>query len=356
MNPIIRELLNINRFEFINISGSIVLNKILIDNNIDHDWNSNDLDIYISINNTSFNTFMCLDYIKEILTCLTQGTYNQNQFIINNLSNYAYEISEIVANAYINKLQIIDNNQEPDDDDSYVNISNNILDVIKLSYDNIYIDFIFIDIEIDNYITQNFDLTIVQNYINYQNTIIQFNKINYIKQSISGFNLNKWNDIISHNSKYNISKFIDRIYKYNNRGFKIYLNYLKCSCNQINCLCTIKLDYDFINIINQGYISFYNIYYGFIDDLLIKKYCFRYQKNHFGKCIGHYNSEPTLCNKEISYLKINNYKSKPLSDIYNNFPIVMLTIINKIVLLRELNVNYSLHPNNLLNVFDDLLE
>lgn len=31
-------------------------------------------------------------------------------------------------------------------------------------------------------------------------------------------------------------------------------------------------------------------------------------------------------------------------------------IINKIVLLKDLNINYSLNPNNLLKLFDDLLE
>jgi hypothetical protein len=34
----------------------------------------------------------------------------------------------------------------------------------------------------------------------------------------------------------------------------------------------------------------------------------------------------------------------------------MITILNKIVLHRELHINYTLHPNNLLNLFDDLLD
>jgi hypothetical protein len=368
MNPIIAGILNINRFEFINISGSIVLNKILINNNISPDWDSNDLDIYISINNPSFTKFKCLDYMKEILTYLTQGIYEQNEFILTKLYRYALEISKMTTDAYINK---IDDNAKYTSSvfhgKSYMNISNNTLGVIKLKYENIFIDFVFIDIEIDDYITQHFDLTIVQNYINYQNTIIQFGNINDIKQSISGFNLNKWDDITTYNKldnmdniRTNISRdtiptFIDRIYKYNQRGFKIYLNHLKCSCDQINCLCTIKLDYDFIDILNQGYISFYNIYYGCINDLHTKKYCWK-SKNHTDKCHGDYILYTSECGKEISYLKINNYKSKTLPDVYNRCPIVLHTIINKIVLLRELNIKYISNPDNLLNIFCELLE
>lgn len=329
MNIVLTEIININRPEFINISGSSVLKKILIDNQINHNWNSDDLDIYISINNIHFNIFTCLDYIKEILLFLTNGTNNQNQFIINNISNYAYDISGIIAKEYINKMFINNNNNSNNDNDldSYIKISENILDVIKLNFDNIKIDFIFINIEIDEYITKNFDLSIIQNYINYTNNIIQLNNIDDIKNYVSNFNLNKFNKIIlcKNYQSHNIIKFIERIIKYNNRGFKIYLDYLKCSCNQINCLCSLKLDTNFINTFNQGCVNFYNINYEY--------------------------------NKKINYrLLIDNYNSKKITYIYENDSIVYLTIMNKIVLLRDLIINYSLHPNNLLNVFDDLLK
>ena len=356
MNLIIQELLNIKRNEFINISGSVILKKILIQNNIPHAWNSNDIDIYISVNNISFTTFKCLNYIKDILTFFTYGTNNQNQFIKDKLSDYAYDISRIVANAYIDKINNENNIQNNTEIDNYSSISLNILDVIKFNFDSINIDFIFIDIEIDSYIIKNFDLSIVQNYINSENRIIQFNNTDDIKNSICNYNLTKFEFIISQNSKYNIFSFITRIYKYNQRGFKIYLNYLKCLSNKINCLCTIKLDYNFINIVNQGYISFYNIYNEHIDDCFNKLYCYR-KKNHKGICKSHYNFDVNRCNKEIVYLKINNYKSEPLLfNLYHHYSIILVTIINKIVLLRELNLKYTLHPNNILNIFDDLLE
>jgi hypothetical protein len=356
MNMIIQELFNINRPEFINISGSIVLKKILIDNNISHDWNSNDLDIYISINNISFNTFTCLDYIKDIITFLTYGTSNQTEFINNKMEDIAYNVSDIVAKEYMNKIINENiNKNEIEDLDSYRSISNNIINVIKFSYENIQIDFIFIDIEIDSYIVNNFDLSIIQNYINSENNIVQFNNLNDIKESICNFNLNKLDYILSHDPKYNIKSFITRIYKYNNRGFKIYLNYLKCLCNKINCLCTIKLDYNFINIVNQGYVTYYNIIKSeLFDNYLNKKYCYR-KKNHSGRCKTNYTFNLNRCNKEISDLKINSYKYEPLLDVYINSK-ALITILNKIVLLRELHINYTLHPNNLLNIFDDLLD
>lgn len=363
MNPIIRELLNINRPEYINVSGSIVLKQILINNNISHDWNSNDLDIYISLNDTTFNTIKCIDYIRDILVFLSQNTINQKEFVAGKVVEHAYDLCRIVAKNYINNhnnIIAINNNEN----DEYMSTSTNILDVIKLHYDNIHIDFIFINIDIENYIKKNFDLSIIQNYIDNKNKIVQFNDINNIKKLISNINLVKWEYILSHQSVGNIYKFIERVHKYNTRGFNIYLNYLKCSCNIINCLCTIKLDYEFINIFNQGYINFNNIVCGFVDLCLNKKYCYK-KKNHIGICKGNYHDNSNFCNKEISYLRINDYKSLPSSvelsikNAHRNLegnPIIIITILNKIVLHRELLTTYSLHPNNLLKLFDDLLD
>jgi len=339
MNLIINQLLDIQRPEFINISGSVVLHKLLINHNISHNWKSSDLDIYISINNNNFTIQNCLNYIKKILKYLTNGTTNQNNFIINTMSDYTYDITDAVAKAYINKMINNSNNNDYDidlnnysdtdsninsdiDSDSYILISNNILNVIKFEIDNIKIDFILIDIEIDDYINNNFDLSIIQNYINNNNQIIQLNDINDIKNKISNYNLQLFNKLISKKVMYrqnNIIKFIDRIIKYTDRGFQIYLNYLQCLCNKINCLCTIKLDDDFINTFNQG-------------------------------CMNYY----TINNENYSHKNI--YKSEPLNYVYGNNHIVYITIFNKMILLRDLTINYTYNPNNLLYIFDNLLE
>jgi len=347
MNPIINELLDIKRPEFINISGSVVLHKLLINHNISHNWKSSDLDIYISINNNNFTVQKCLNYIKKILKYLTNGTNNQNSFIINTMSDYTYDITDAVAKAYINNMINNSNNNNSDYDsdndldinsdydsdtnsdvhsdidlDSYILISNNILNIIKFEIDNIKIDFILIDIEIDDYINNNFDLSIIQIYINNNNQIIQLNDINDIKNKISNYNLQLFNRLISKKVMYrqnNIIKFIDRIIKYTDRGFQIYLNYLQCLCNKINCLCTIKLDDDFINTFNQG-------------------------------CVNYY----TINNENYSHKNI--YKSELLNYVYGNDHIVYITIFNKMILLRDLTINYIYNPKNLLFVFDNIFE
>lgn len=328
MNPMINQLIDIKRPEFINISGSYLLHKILITNNLSHDWKPSDLDIYISINNINFNVIACLDYIKEILKYLTNGTNNQNEFIIDKLSDYVYKLIDAVAKAYIRKMNINHDNHDSDDDSDddsdhdYFKISDNILNVITFKIDNIKIDFILIDIEIDDYINKNFDLSIIKNYLNNNNQIIQLNDTNDLLNKISNYDFHLFNKLISKklmNRQCYIIKFIDRIIKYNARGFKIYLNYLQCLCNKINCLCTIKLDNDFIYTFNQGCVSYYNM-----DD------------------------ESIFCK--------NIYNAKSLPRVYTNDHIVYITIFNKIILLRDLTINYTYNPKNLLYVFNDLLE
>lgn len=371
MNNTINKLLEINRPIFINISGSYVLHKIMDNNNICHNWNYNDLDIYISINDNNFNTLICLDYIKEILVLLTQNTNNHKKIINRIMKKYAYTISKIVTKNYINKMlsdnefnNEFDNGSNNDSDnesnnesDNYKLIANNIIDVIKLQIDNINIDFIFIDIEISKYINNNFDLSIIQNYINNTNQIIQLNNSHDIKYYVSNFNLEVFNKILCCNIK--VTRFIERIIKYNKRDFKIYLNYLNCLCNKINCLCSLKLDNNFINIFNQGCINFYNIYYNY--------YKCTQNKNHHGICYHYlhpsYDSNllvDYMCNNEISdlnhNLQINKYNSEAVMKYYYADSIVYSTIIKKIILLRDLTITYSLHPNNLLKIYDDLLE
>lgn len=377
MNPIVEELLNINRPEFINISGSYVLTRILKKNNINSDWNSSDLDIYVSINNDTFNVFKCLDYIKKIIIFLTNNTVNQNQIIYNKMSDCSYYITGAVAKAYNQKMSelynntnnnLINNEYDSDDEyeealtnvnnsnsDPYTLVSDNILDVYKLEIDNIKIDFILIDLEIDDYINNNYDLSIVKNYIDNENNIINLNNITDVKNNISSYELIKFDKMLNNVrlQKNNICKFIERIIKYNNRGIKIYLNYLRCKCNNINCLCSIKLDNNFVNIFNQGYINYYNLKK---DNYTIRK-CYR-STNHTGKCLYNINKNTEgKCNKTvINYnYKINEYNSEVLSDIYDNNNIMPI-IFNKMILLRDLTINYTMNPKNLLNLFDDLLE
>ena len=334
MNAIINQLIDIKRPEFINISGSYVLHKILINYNVSHNWKPSDLDIYISINNNNFNVISCLDYIKEILKYLTNGTNNQNEFINNKMSNYVYDITDAIAKAYINKLNINSNNVNVDanvnpnpDVNDYIKICDNILNVIMFQIDNIKIDFILIDIEIDDYINKNFDLSIIKNYINNNNIIIHLNDTNDLLNKISNYDFQLFNKLISKKLIYrqsNIIKFIDRIIKYNTRGFQIYLNYLQCVCDKINCLCTIKLDNHFIYAFNQGCVSYYNL------DLESNIY-----KNFYD---------------------IDSLSSTSLHNVYGTDNIVYITIFNKIILLRDLTINYTYNPKNLLYVFDDLLE
>ncbi len=341
-------ILNIQRPSFINVSGSYVLQLLLHKNNITFDWKSNDLDIYININDFNFTLFKTLDYIKEILKLYSTNTENQNDFILSNLETITKKFTNIMYNFYLNNYEstIIDN--------SYLDVLDNIVDVVKIYLDNINIDVIIIDIDIDQYININFDLSIVKNYLDYNNNIINYNNIYDLQHYLCNYDYNKFISNINARSINNIKKFISRLDKYNKRGFKIYLNLSNCNCNVINCLCSIRLDSKFYNTFKQGLITYSNLNNEYTENYFTNIYCTRH-RGHITSCKAiNTNINTSLCNKliinkyEFNNFNCPNYYCKSNDSIVNN------TIINKIVLLKDLIINYSCHPNNILLLNDDL--
>ena len=57
-----------------------------------------------------------------------------------------------------------------------------------------------------------------------------------------------------------------------------------------------------------------------------------------------------------NFYDIDSLSSTSLHNVYGTDNIVYITIFNKIILLRDLTINYTYNPKNLLYVFDDLLE
>jgi hypothetical protein len=379
-------LLDINRPEFMYISGSYALNKLL--NN--PTWSSNDLDLYICIDDNKFNYITAMDYFNNLFEAniLTDNLSNDDitSVLKNNLKSISIRILDAMELNYFNKRNTTAiNNGSNLIDTQYYNYNHNILDVYSISlYTNdLKIDVIMINNDIQSYIIDNFDLSIVKNYIDHTGLITQIDNHDDINYMISDYNFNLiQKSYIAYQNPTQVFKFIQRVIKYSSRGFKIYMKYNPisiCDCSETNCLCSIYLDNDFINFFNQGVINYNNIVmFGNHNFVLCSL-----PKNHIGKCCPAFNefvsdsesdvesisdsemdvenneSTPLLCNKSIKqdFLIINTYDSDiQLKELYNNLNFTIVSsIFNKYLLIREIKLN-AFKPENLLLNFPDLLD
>ena len=398
-------LLENTRPEFMYISGSYALNKLLNNST----WSSNDLDLYICIDDNKFNYTSAMDYFNNLFKSYSSAINIDDHNIINSFKNNLKDLSAHMLDAmelnYFNKYNNTKNNNFICADTEYYNSNHNILDVysILLYTNNLKIDVIFINNDIKSYIINNFDLSIVKNYIDHTGLINQIDNHSDINNMISDYNFNLIpNSYFVYKNPTQVFKFIQRVIKYSNRGFKIYMKYNPisiCDCHETNCLCSIYLDQYFINFFNQGIINYNNnnmfdIYYNIICSL---------SKNHTGKCCPRFNefvsesdtnsvsdsesntefvsdsesdteyildsemdvdienneSREHLCNKDIlqDFLIINTYNSDiQLKELYNNLSFTSVSsIFNKYLLIREIKQN-AFKPENLLLNFPDLLD
>jgi hypothetical protein len=379
-------VLDIKRPEFMYISGSYVLNKLLNNPN----WSSNDLDLYICINDNEFNYTSAMNYFNNLFESDYLEINIDNQNIINELKRSLKGISTRILDAmelnYFNKRNNTSNHNNLSDT-QYYNHNHNILDVysIILYTNDLKIDVIMINNDIESYIIDNFDLSIVKNYIDHNGLITQIDNYNDINNMISDYNFNLiQKSYIAYQNPTQVFKFIQRVIKYSSRGFKIYMKYNStsiCECPETNCLCSIYLDKDFINFFNQGVINYNNVVmFGNHNFVLCSLF-----KNHTGKCCPAFNefisdsesdvesisdsemdldvdnneSTPFLCNKSIKqdFLIINTYDSEiQLKELYNNLNFTIVSsIFNKYLLIREIKLN-AFKPENLLLNFPDLLD
>lgn len=357
---IIEEILNINRPKFINISGSYVLYKILSNNNKNINWNPSDIDIFISINDKYFNYYECLDYLSKLVIHIKKK-YNSDT-ILNTLRDMIFYIGNKITLAFnaeilnahnINYRYIVDTPVR----NMYLVVSDrDLIDVYKIKCsDTINIDFILIKCNIEQYIHNNFDMSVVRNYINYKNKIVQFNNIADIVNGISEYSTKKFIEHCNSINNPSIYTFITRIQKYINRGFKIYLknsNFAKCTCIELNCNCltTILLDTHFINAFNEGHIYYFN----YIND-----YINTYED--LDKINTKHYINKSMTNRELIYK--NEYSGQLLRNAYiyhagrqKKNGLISNIVFNKYVLLKDLNINYISHPNNILRIFNNLLE
>jgi hypothetical protein len=252
----INNIINIERPVFIYLSGSSVLNYILKNNDIETNWRPSDIDIYIDFSHESFTLIKALDYIKNIHLWFSNNSNNQKTYVTNQMTSISDSISKVFAKYYKNKLKKEFGQRVNDfyNEEGYSFIGN-IVDVLTYSFDSLKLDFVMINIDIETFINTHFDLSIVKNYIDNNNKIVNLNNLQdstpFLKFKIAEYDLQVLRLRFTQNTQRSCITFITRITKYINRGIKIYLKFKKCDCNDINCLCSIYLDSHFINVFNQ---------------------------------------------------------------------------------------------------------
>lgn len=285
---------NIFNNKAINLSGSTVINLYnnLINNTTEIILN-NDLDIYVDL-----STILQDDLNVILMDLFKSGYYANNndyietvdddndvncndcQYIMNyNYFNYKYLISDLLNNLYsknINKTHInIELNNE------YENLSKYIYHVKKYTnmYTNQKIDIIFMKCDIQLLLLESFDFDIVKNYYN-KGYLYIYNQ-DAIQNKIATVTLNHFNNNIIIDSK-KLNKFILRYYKYQKRGYRIFIDIYEIKVSFINKLLKLllllfninfdnaKCYYEFNNNNISDFIKTFFIKYILIDEELMK--------------------------------------------------------------------------------------
>ena len=391
--------------EFMYISGSFALEQLLTSNlskdNMDKDvpvidWSCGDCDIFIDTTHDMYNPEEMLAYCVQMLN--TELNSSTKQTIYSNIS----EIYSYAANILIDmRLRKISNILLPDGRDAalvhhrdnnatvhpYTASSNNIIKVFKVDFGNgdFKVDFIFIDLDIESYLTNNFDMSVVRNYINSYGEIISLNNVSETMNMVSSYSYNLFMDRINLYVRANTVNLIKRIIKYESRGFKIYIkpDWLDCECEESNCLCSIRFNIDFIKFFAVGALMVPAVenqdndrYYRFARCCL--------ENGHEGDCVGwscygsmnrnihvdegececrdcaksrpggsnicgHY-SLPSYFTKYTAAFEMD---VKTISTkLYSYYLDSYEQILKKYVMQRELVLNYAMHPSNILKLHD----
>lgn len=277
--------LNIFNNRAINLSGSTIINLYnnLI-NNTTCDIASNDIDIYIDLQNIS--ELYLNDIILRLFTSGYRLTDNKNKS-----SKVYLEYKKLVVILYELFFQrYYDNNASETnihpEKNKYFSLAKYIYKVITLEniYTNQKIDLIFMKCSIQNLLLKSFDLDIIKNYYN-RGYLYIFNT-KAIKNKIATITYTHFTDRIINNI-YEFNNFIMRYMKYTQRGYKIFIDDNEINLTFINNIVKlIQLRYD-VNLNTTSFkdskiyvvnhiSSFIKIFYlktYFIDENLIKNTC-----------------------------------------------------------------------------------
>lgn len=283
----------IRRPTYVSISGSFALKQLL---NYECDipvefFECNDIDLYVEILHKEFSLssflefhskFMDLGFIdKNFLEEYKEELYNNStsgsdssdsseesnfKKISNNLKiqcmrHISSKINDLITSYNIKKI-LKGDYLEIEEIEEYINGGFCVNKFVKLidgwNYEEEYIelDMIFISKDIEKYTKENFDLSIVKNYIKNNNQIVSIYK-DHVINGISEYKFSLFKERIK-NSYVGISKFIERIKKYSERDFKIYMTF-ECGCKNINCDDSLYLNKENIKLFEAGF--FVNIFY-----------------------------------------------------------------------------------------------
>ncbi len=355
--------------DFMYISGSFALEQLFIKYNKNIDWSCGDCDIYICVNDEDFNPDEMLNYCYALLdNGLNTNAGNLIGKTISSLYSTAmhFKTSKNIKNIMKEfntrsnsemAMEVDRNNRNVRHE--YMYSANNILDVVKVNFHNNFkIDFIFIDVDIETYINSNFDLSIVKNYINNFGQIISLSNKSDTLNMISSYDYELFSKRLGVHISKNYKNFMNRLKKYSDRGFLIYIKpeAVKCECKEINCLCSIKLDNDFLEFF---YLSVCSLREKFINYKFTK--CAR-ESGHPRRCSSYsrvYRTEGeqfTKCNKYVNLIPhiLYNYGEYDMQTICKfmktEYKSSYLHIFNKYLLHRELILSYAMNPNNLLSM------
>lgn len=358
-------ILGIERPSYINISGSSVLQQL-----VERDLETSDIDIYISLNHEEFNFKRVVRYIKELYkldldTCtscsvskLSNGLSNAIRKYIINMSADDCEDYNDITNTEVNTEVNMERNPNAELGDAYaevgdtyeeigprhnheiyhihnyLDLSSEILGVDKITLntndnDFIDIDLIYLNTDIECHLTNSYDLNVVRNYINSDNEIIQLGNDIDIKSNIALYDFKIFQKRLHTLYTYkHLFKFVDRVSKYYKRGFEIYMKVPvtnhSCECESTNCPClsTLHLDLLFLTTLHVGIVAHkFNNFTYFTNPRLAK----RFNK----KLITFYKDDD-------SYLVPNRF--------YEIQTLAITTIINKFVLMKELT-EYLYRPD-----------
>lgn len=279
----------IRRPNYINISGSFALKQLLNEeDNISYKYfECNDIDLYVEIlhkdfNLTSFlefhNRLMDLGFIdkhfleeyKDEVEALIE-TYSDdygeeylegfnaleisNNLKIQCMRFISSKINDLITSYSIKKI-IKSDYLEIEEIEDYINNGFCVNKFVKITNGDVYsteyteMDIIFISKDIQNYANNNFDLSIVKNYINSHNQIISMYK-SHVINNISEYKFSLFKERVQNNVN-GVQKFIERIKKYTERDFKIYMTF-DCGCKDINCDDSLYLNEENIQLFIMGF-------------------------------------------------------------------------------------------------------
>jgi hypothetical protein len=263
--------LDAQRPEYVYISGSYALKEIQEHTNGVSSIKGGDIDIYINIEHENFNMRECCKFYNVLISsdfyCHRMRHFTGVNFISSMMNEFIISINTLkrnkIVSEFINEFIGEDNDNATENIDDYMNGDGFSVIKLKNKENDQQIDIIFILTSMEEYMDKLFDISIVKNYINNNGEIISLYK-DHVDKNIAEYKYSLFKSRLSIST--HISKFIDRIFKYNDRNVKIYMtfsdfkdNNSECySCTElkdITCECGIRLSKENIKNVMTGVVN-----------------------------------------------------------------------------------------------------